>query len=955
MSSSGMPWLESLNTSQRKAVESDPEGSLQILAGPGSGKTRVLTCRVAYLIKHTGIDPSDLVVVTFTNKAANEMKHRLHVLLGAKLSNKIVNMGTFHGVCVKFLRKYGSKVGLKPNWVICDWDQQLAYCKSILHQPSFAARNANMPIKLKPNVVLNYISKKKSRGEAVSTGNGDLLMDDLYKAYQAALNDDNCLDFDDLLTYGEMLFRCHPQVVVNVKHVLIDEFQDTNVVQYEMMRHLAHSGAVTIVGDPDQGIYGWRSAEVGNLNKMVNDIPNTMMIFLEENYRSSSRILNASLAVVQQDTMRIDKSLYTTHPEVSFPVLRAFPKPQEESEFIVQEIQRVIAHTGGQLTYDDFSILLRYNALSRNLEAALQSAGIPSRMVGGQKFFERAEVKDILAYLQLADNPTFVPAFERIINVPKRAIGVTTIKAIKEAAKASGVSPIEILIRSVKGKDYPGLSHSHRSKFKIFLAVIFKIQTLARSGASIVEIIDTLLNQIDYEAHLRKQHDSDAVHRYQNVQELKAFAVHLDGGELKTSSPPSSAEIEVVDKTTSKQDIADMMEAIEAGSLDEDEEPTSLRRFLTESMLSTDTEAEDSKETNNIPKVTISTCHASKGLEWPVVFIPAVENGTFPFYLSVDPESIKEERRLLFVAMTRAQGLLYMTHCQQRMAGAESRDRSVSQFVSSLTVENVKSKTLKDVKFTQSPPKLGLKMRKELASILGRPLASDADVDSAITKYNQVPRKDFEIINLKASGKEKSVYTPSNPSYNRWGSSSQPSASASFQPTSNASSQLASTGPRPFGFNRPGSKLPSIPAGRFVNSEPALGFSSAFTLHQSQVKTGIGGGKGKGKDLSAAFIPQIPRDRFVNGGGSITKLPPEVRLSRGAEPTSFLIGVNTNLSTTTNVTKTSLANFQASSSSKVMEELKRSIPPDVVTLVGLEKRKEEKKSRTKQKKQKTKR
>ncbi|EGG06154.1 uncharacterized protein MELLADRAFT_87299 [Melampsora larici-populina 98AG31] len=980
-----------------------------------SGKTRVLTCRVAYLIKNTGIDPKDLAVVTFTNKAANEMKNRLYVLLGAKLANEIV-MGTFHGVCVRFLRQHGSKVGLKANWVICDRKQQLAYCKHVLKDPKVKARMAgSVLLKFTDESLLDYVSKRKSKGEAFEAcqkTKKDPFTNELFDAYNSALRDDNCLDFDDLLTYGfvrhhmytrlhlpahivasfacisERLFRCHPQVISYIRHVLIDEFQDTNVVQYQMMKHMAYRGAVTIVGDPDQGIYGWRSAEVGNLMRMREELPLKLahpkcisFCCAARYYSLHQKVKHGSdfdecLSSLYTDTQRIDKSLFTSHPKVSLPVLQAFRKPPDESEFIVREIQRLIAHTGGQLNFNDFSILIRYGALSRNVEAALQAAHIPTRMVGGVKFFERTEVKDIIAYLQLADNPMFVPAFDRIANVPARAIGAVTIKAIKEAAKASESNPMEIMRRVVRGDSFPGLSQTHRSKFKKFLCVIGKIQSMARSGSSIVEIIDTLIAQVNYVAHLQAPSLSDADERLQNVEELKSFALHLEGGSSPSSSQPtqSGEDTDTLDwKVLGNDDEA--LADLEIEPLNSDEEPTGLRRFLTESMLSTDTEAEEGKANKNAPKVTISTCHASKGLEWPVVFVPAVENGIFPFYRCKDEESEKEERRLLFVAMTRAQGLLYLSHCGQRMAGAETRNQSISPFVSSLTTQTTttKSKSSNNAVFTSKRPMLDETVRQELSDVLSRPMPSKQDVTTAIEKYQRIAGVEAQTSNLQGSDNSQSNYAFQDPSYNRWGSSSTSFNAVGHngvgsQAPSSSAGRFSSSQPtptiKPYGFNRPGSQVPPVAAGKFVSTQPSSampGFSSAavYTSHESQAgatsnntkqfvpvlkaygfnrpgsqappapKSGtlgvLSATTAGSKNISAPFIPQIPRKPLAPLTEAVQNLP-ETRLSRGAQVILDLTG-DSSSDTAVGSTKVSLAGFQASSSS-FMVGLKHTLPQD---------------------------
>ncbi|MBW0480702.1 hypothetical protein O181_020417 [Austropuccinia psidii MF-1] len=753
------PWLASLNESQLTAVKSPSDGSLQILAGPGSGKTRVLTCRVAYLLKDCHMSADSLVAVTFTNKAAKEMKARLVSLLGSFLASQII-LGTFHGMCVGFLRKHGAKVSLKPNWLICDRDQQLEYCKTVLKNPQFVSRIQQAHYSMKPNTLLEFISKHKSQGLAPEQvrKDGDTLYHNLmtmmFRAYQDLLAADNCLDFDDLLLYGEKLFRSYPSVIGHIRHVLIDEFQDTNTVQYNMMTRLAHRGAVTIVGDPDQGIYAFRHAQSINLKNMVNDFPQTKIIFLEENYRSSSAILKASLAVVQQDQERVEKSLYTTHPRVSLPMLRPFVRPEEEAAFIAQEIRRLIAHTGGRLTYNDFSILMRYNALSRNLEAALQSAGIPSRMVGGQKFFERTEVKDILAYIQLADNPSFSPAFERIINTPRRHIGAQTVNAIKAASAANGISSLEVLKQSVKGKHFSGLKPSQNNIFKRFLKVISNIQKMAKQGSSVPDIIDMLVDRIDYMSHLEKTYGPEAVHRRENVEELKAFAVQLARASRPSSPEPSpsfSAQQPGRKLAPQPQDELDpefdvLMTNSTSSTPSGEDEGTQMRQFLIESSLSTDIPPEEMKDAHAKPRVTISTCHASKGLEWPVVFVAAVESGIFPFYLCNTSEEIKEERRLLFVSMTRAQGLLYLTHAVERMQGAEARSQRVSCFVEGLKVQKAMSSTTPDdCVLTESPPTFDKVMRHELFTVLRREPAEDEDITLEISKYESSKTREFRI------------------------------------------------------------------------------------------------------------------------------------------------------------------------------------------------------------------
>ncbi|EIN10179.1 UvrD-helicase-domain-containing protein, partial [Punctularia strigosozonata HHB-11173 SS5] len=662
------------------AVEHPPDVPLQILAGPGSGKTRVLTTRIAYLISKHGFAPSSICAVTFTNKAANEMRERLTKLLGSQRTSEI-RMGTFHALCAMSLRRYATSVGLESNFTVCDADESKKIVGRLLKTYNAFLEEKN--ISLKEGVVLSMISKAKAKGtsaeEMLATVNkGSHKLDplthvvaEIYAEYQSALRKSNSLDFDDLLVYGVKLFKWNNgQVVRWCKHVLVDEFQDTNTTQYElMMRIAAAHRCVTIVGDPDQSIYGWRSAEVENLAKMRKDFPATKEILLEQNYRSTGSILAASLAIVEQDKTRIRKSLRTTHPTSTLPVLQQLPSEQMEAQFIALEIKRLVAEFGGALNWSDFAVLLRFSALSRTVESALQKQGIPSRVLGGHKFFDRVEVKDTLAYLQLVDNHLFVPAFMRVVNVPARGIGEKTVAELILRASRLNISPLQLLEKIHDGRT-PDIKPPVKRKIGAFVTAIRRLRESAQQGASPADLIRQLLDLTGYEEHLRKTHD-DFDTRMENIEELINFAA-----------------------------VA---------------QTTPLRVFLQASMLSTDSEAQDEQSANE--KVTISTCHAAKGLEWPVVMIPAVENGVFPFYRSEDTE---EERRLLYVACTRAQGFLYLTHVSNRMAGGEAKKRELSEFISVLS-KAPRVRIISQIPlFLPHSPRLATPDRVNVARMLGR-------------------------------------------------------------------------------------------------------------------------------------------------------------------------------------------------------------------------------------------
>ncbi|KAF8349154.1 P-loop containing nucleoside triphosphate hydrolase protein [Amanita rubescens] len=672
-------YLNSLNIAQLRAVEHPPHVPLQILAGPGSGKTKVLTSRIAHLILRHSIPPSSICAVTFTNKAANEMRERLKKILGKNRVGE-VKMGTFHALCAQFLRRYAHTIALSDNFSICDADESKRIIKQLLkkYAKMLAARNMTV----KEGVIMSKISQAKAKSvtaEGFAADVEDKLRErgrtsfeemyppeiiekiaaETYIEYERLLRLNNSLDFDDLLLFGVKMFKAHRNAVNWCQHVLVDEFQDTNIIQYDLMRTIAHRNCVTIVGDPDQSIYGWRSAEVENLANMKRDFPGTQEIHLEENYRSTGAILRLSLGIISEDKKRIQKSLHTSHPLGKLPTLRSCATEVDESSFIADEIKRVIAYMGGLLQFSDFAILLRFNALSRVIERALQKEGIPCQILGGHRFFERLEVKDLLAYLQLVDNPQFYPAFARAVNVPSRGVGEKTLLEIASKAEISGVSHLEVLERIYDGK-IPDIKPPVKRKINSFVNTIRTLRDLAQKRTSPADLLRHLLLLIDYAEHLKKT-QTDWESRWANVEELINFAteVGLDAEDLARRNVPTERDV---------------------GSRD-----TPLRLFVQASSLSSEGDNKSDATTSAESKVTIATCHAAKGLEWPVVMIPSVEQGTFPLSRS---EDIEEERRLLYVACTRAQGLLYLTHAQRRNVAGRTVDTSRSHFVESVFIKN---------------------------------------------------------------------------------------------------------------------------------------------------------------------------------------------------------------------------------------------------------------------------
>ncbi|KAH9945389.1 UvrD-helicase-domain-containing protein [Epithele typhae] len=775
--------MKELNPAQLQAVRHPPQIPLQILAGPGSGKTKVLTMRIAYLISRCYLPANTICAVTFTNKAANEMRERLIRLLGKDTTMQI-KMGTFHALCAAFLRRYARRVGLEGNFTVCDADESKKIIRKLmkLHEEEIKESEFSM----KEGAVQSIISNLKAKAispegaraqlqemdsmtqaqwqERILTGQkfdlpysgqvGAILVK-LYKEYNENLRAVNSLDFDDLLLFGVELFKTHKKASSFCKHILVDEYQDTNTLQYQLMSYIAQTcRCVSIVGDPDQSIYGWRAAEIANLAHMQRDFPSTQQILLEHNYRSTASILEISMAVISQDNDRIKKTLVTSHAKGSLPVLRAFPTEHTEAGFIAAEIKRLVAFTGGLLDWSDFVVLLRYNAMSRVIESALQKQGIPNRVLAGHKFFERMEVKDILAYLQLVDNPAFLPAFNRVVNVPPRGVGDKTVAVLLHQAEQLNTTPLDVVQRIIDGK-IPDIKPPVKRKLGEFIGIIRDLRTYANQGMAPSKLIQALLDFIKYKDHLRKT-QPEWESRWENVEELINFATEVQNSmvgatarmmadaeedaheELHGGGPyplgdahaPNRPQLPNVTPGYVKcAPICLLPHAISS--------ETPLRLFLQASMLSTDTEGSDDEESRN--KVTIGTCHAAKGLEWAVVFIPAVEGGVFP---AARAEDDMEELRLLYVACTRAQSVLYITHAQTRMHAGVTMESSLSPFITQIRGEPKTAGLL-----SGNLPALPSEDRATMAKILNRTPPEEAEVTQRVAElYVSCERRSLLIV-----------------------------------------------------------------------------------------------------------------------------------------------------------------------------------------------------------------
>ncbi|KAK3332126.1 P-loop containing nucleoside triphosphate hydrolase protein [Cercophora scortea] len=691
--------LKSLNNAQARAVSSDA-ATVAILAGPGSGKTHTLTSRVVWLVDCMGFRPEDVIVATFTVRAAHEMKERIGKALKGGRENKIV-LGTFHSIARRYLSAYGRHIGLSQKFGIADDADSRAVIARICKRLQLA---------IDPPAARAWISKKKAKGTeaglAASTRKqpakptaGQQELETCYKEYQDHLDRSNLLDYDDLLVRCVELLRKFPSCVSNIQTVLIDEYQDTNGVQYELMRLLAQKqGRITIVGDPDQSIYGWRSAEIRNLWRLLRDFPGTDEISLEENYRSSQSILDLSLLVIQQDKKRYQKLLKPVHNKGTRPVLRKLKSASAEAEWIVSEIRRALLMSGAMLNNGDVAILLRSAAISRHVESALGKAGVGYKMVGGFKFYDRTEIKTILDYLRVIHQPENNDALARIMNVPKRGIGDGTIKALVEEAEKSSLSLWSLLTKHCRGDRAAKTRITKQAEQKIsgellrLLNGVRKRVTEASESTpfGLVEMIEHLLTALNFRKVLQDTQPDDHEQRWANVQEFISLAADFVR-DLQQSGDDALPEIEGLQQTV-EDDV--------------------LPRFLANVALAADAQkGEDGQESK--PLVTISTIHAAKGLEWPIVFVPAVYNGSIPHMRSEDGD---EERRLLYVAMTRAQCLLYLSYPVYSSMGNGERNE-LSPFVAPL-----------DSCFAKKGPCFDRPVVGQIAQILQRKLAPDETV-----------------------------------------------------------------------------------------------------------------------------------------------------------------------------------------------------------------------------------
>jgi len=610
--------LSELNEKQRVAVE-QTEGPVLVLAGAGSGKTRALTYRVAFLVKEKKIDPKKILAVTFTNKAAGEMRERIKELLGLQLSTspysvKIPHVGTFHSICVKILRQEIERVGYDKNFVIYDDRDQLALVKKTMKELEIPED------RIKPKAVLGTISKAKSNliGAEDFVKNAGSYYEELagnvYEKYQARLRETNAVDFDDIIMVTVGLFEKHPDILEKYqdifKYIMVDEYQDTNHTQYVFLKMLAQKyGNICVVGDDWQSIYGWREANIRNILEFEKDYPKAKVVLLEQNYRSTKNILDAAHCVIEKNVNQKPKKLWTENESGELLAVLEVENEKNEAKKIVDEIKKG-QKEGEKLS--DFAILYRTNAQSRALEEAFLKKAIPYKIVGGLKFYQRKEIKDILSYLYFILNPSDEVSFERIVNQPTRGIGKTTVERIIQCGRERGVSFLDVL-NSEDLAEYK-INAGKTKSLNEFGGLMAKIRK-DKDDLTVSELISRIYVDSGYRAMLLKEGEEGEV-RNENVQELLTVAAKFD---------------------------------------DEKEDP--LEKFLEEVALvsQTDRDLEDKES------VLLMTMHSAKGLEFNKVFLVGMEEGLFPHSRSIiNPSEMEEERRLCYVGITRAKKKAYL-------------------------------------------------------------------------------------------------------------------------------------------------------------------------------------------------------------------------------------------------------------------------------------------------------
>ncbi|RHB48404.1 DNA helicase PcrA [Exiguobacterium sp. AM39-5BH] len=630
--------VKGMNPPQAEAVKYT-DGPLLIMAGAGSGKTRVLTHRVAYLMASKQIAPWNILAITFTNKAAREMKDRIARLVGGVADD--IWISTFHSMCVRILRRDIDRIQYDRNFSILDSSDQLTAIKQVLKELNLD------PKKYEPRTLLGMISNHKNElrtpqeaAGLVGTNPYEKVISDVYTAYEKKLKQNNVLDFDDLIMKTIHLFQEAPDVLAfyqkKFQYIHVDEYQDTNRAQYMLVKLLAAAHEnLCVVGDSDQSIYRWRGADIANILTFEKDYPSAHVILLEQNYRSTKRILEAANGVIQNNSSRKDKKLWTENVEGEKLLLHVASDDRDEAFFIINQMKE-LRQEG--IDYGEMAVLYRTNAQSRGLEEMLLKSNIPYKMVGGTKFYERKEIKDILAYLRLIANPDEDISFVRVVNEPKRGIGAATVDKLGDFAGMQGVS----LMEAIRDIELSGIAPRTATKLAEFRQLMVDLRQMA-DYLSISELIEEVLKKSGYEEMLKIEKTLEAESRLENLQEFLSVAQNFE-------------------KESDEQTLV---------------------AFLTDLTLVSDLDTLE--EVDELHQVTLMTLHSAKGLEFPVVFLIGMEEGLFPHSRALnDPEEMEEERRLAYVGITRAEKRLYLTRAQSRMLYGRFQNNPESRFLHEL-------------------------------------------------------------------------------------------------------------------------------------------------------------------------------------------------------------------------------------------------------------------------------
>ncbi len=625
--------LNSLNDKQKEAVLAT-EGPCLVIAGAGSGKTKVLTHKIAYLMAEKYIKPWNILAITFTNKAANEMKERVQNLVGEAANDMWI--GTFHSICVRILRKFIDRIGFDNSFIIFDTSDQKTVVKECLKELKiddklFTDKSVMYEISNAKNEMLEpkaYATKYSGefRKETIAK---------IYELYQKKLKENNAIDFDDIINFTIKILTENTDILEfytnKFEYVLVDEYQDTNKAQFTLVTLLASkNGNITVVGDNDQGIYSFRGADITNILNFEKDFPGTKIVKLEQNYRCTGNILKAANAVIKHNTVKYDKKLWTENDEGNKPCIYSGEDEYDEASYIVNEINHLRREE--YYKYSDFAVLYRMNSQSRAIEDILRRENIPYKIVGGLKFYERKEIKDIIAYLRLIFNGNDNLSLKRIINEPKRGIGKTSLDAIQEVADNNGISMYEV----IKNAEQYGLNRVYVNT-REFIEQIENLKA-KKDEIKISDLIKETLRTTGYTQALKNENTIEAESRIQNLDEFLTVAIEFED---------ESAE----------NTLGDFLEGI---------------------TLTTDLDNSDTSEDS----VTLMTLHSAKGLEFPVVFLVGMEEGIFPGYKSIGEEKeLEEERRLFYVGITRAKEYLHLTCARRRTIFGSTSYNQVSRFV----------------------------------------------------------------------------------------------------------------------------------------------------------------------------------------------------------------------------------------------------------------------------------